>query len=148
MQAGESVSDGQVDFINWQCIVVFLPMSTIQQYLAYKYGLRRSVVIGSVLQFFGLSIRCFIGLSWWCVIIGQLLVSMAWPFFLNVPGLVSVVWFPKSERILSTMFGSNIGWVGVLFGYFLSDLICQDKDEYTIFLDQMTKDDILNCDPS
>ena len=148
MRAGEAVTDGQIDFINWQCIVVFLPMSLIQQYVTYKYGLRRSVVIGSVLQFFGLSIRCFVGLSWWCVIIGQLLVSMAWPFFLNVPGLVSVVWFPKSERIFSTMFGSSIGWVGVLVGYYLSDLICQEESDYAAFLKQMTEDDVLNCDPS
>jgi len=52
------------------------------------------------------------------------MISMAWPFFLNVPGLLSKVWFPKNERILSTMFASNIGWFGVIVGYFLSDLIC------------------------
>ena len=37
----------------------------------------------------------------------------------NMPVKISAVWFPKEERIVSTMIGVNMSIVGNMMGFFL-----------------------------
>lgn len=85
-------------------------------------------MIGASIQLIGMWIRIGCETHWYFMMLGQICIAMAWPFLANVPAFLSAVWFPKNERMLSTMIGCIMGWLGVPLSYWLSDIICYESD--------------------
>ena len=79
-------------------------------------------MIGSIGTSAGLLLRVLINKSFWWVILGQTLCSVAQPFLYNAPALLTSKWFPEKERPLATMIGTMANVIGVLLGFILPSL--------------------------
>jgi hypothetical protein len=50
-------------------------------------------------------------------------IAIGQPFIYNLPTKLSAVWFPKEERVASTMMGVNMSIAGAVFGFYLPEII-------------------------
>ena len=66
--------------------------------------------------------RCFINTDFLFVCIGQTILATAQPLIYNQPVKLSAMWFPKHERIISTMVTVNAAIVGCVVGFFIPSL--------------------------
>lgn len=132
----------QVNWLSIIWLVLYLPGTYLQAMLLDRYNLRTAVcigagmtVVGSLLRVLGASLR-FAGGKWaisegWQYafqFIGQVIVAIVQPVFLNIPGNVSSAWFPPNERDVSTTFASVSGPIGNAIGSILPSLFVSAND--------------------
>ena len=70
-------------------MIIYVPVSLFASWFTEKYGLRKALVTGSVISFVGTFMRMIIYKSLVCVIIGQSLIAVGYPFILNMPAKLS-----------------------------------------------------------
>ena len=51
------------------------------------------------------------------------MIAIGQPFLYNMPSKLSAIWFPKAERVRSTMIGANAAIAGCIVGFFLPSVI-------------------------
>ena len=95
-------------------------------YIVDKYGLRTATIFGIGLTCLGYWLRCLINVNFYTCLFGQTLMAIGQPFLYNSPALVTTNWFPKKERSIATMVGTQMNVFGVLLGFlfpmwFISD---------------------------
>ena len=54
--------------------------------------------------------------TYWLMLSGQILASIAQPYFLNMPSLLAATWFPMNERDLATVCGAMSSPIGNAIG--------------------------------
>lgn len=64
--------------------------------------------------------------------IGQTIIAIGQPFIYNLPTKVSAVWFPKEERVASTMVGVNMSIAGAVLGFYLPELVVTSQPDYSL----------------
>lgn len=124
---------GNVTNVNMLAVVfqIFYPPGTILGVLVMKrYGVRGSMLLGVLLTVIGALLRVIgtglyeydhidaTGVYFW-LICGQILASIAQPFFVNVPAAISSIWFPMEERDMATTIGSLCSPLGNAIGQIL-----------------------------
>lgn len=79
------------------------------------YGLRNSLIIGGTVTMIGALVRVFAAVyhgdignesTYYLMLLGQTLGSLAQPVFLNMPSVIASTWFPMSERDIATTIGA------------------------------------------
>jgi len=115
------------------------------------FKLRKTMLIGGVLTVLGSLLRV-IGMSqssslgpgntYIVVLMGQSLAALSQPLFLNLPPALAAIWFPVSERDLSTTVGSMFSPIGNAIGQIIpillvtksstSSNISDDDGQYTV----------------
>jgi FLVCR family MFS transporter 7 len=115
--------------------ISYIPCSFFGSWLMDRKGLKYGVLLGGLLQAIGASLR-FIGSisgSWqWEVYItlgGQILASIAMPFMVNSPPVLSANWFPPSLRATSTSIAVNCNAMGVCLVYLMSQFVVETSDD-------------------
>ncbi|KAG0242679.1 hypothetical protein BGW41_003782 [Actinomortierella wolfii] len=121
-----SVTDSAKGFL--YCDETIITVTSILYFVAYlfvgplsggmfeKYGLKKSLLFGSIIQVIGALIRFlakFVSASEGnnagrlaMTFVGQLIAAAAQPFFLNAPPKYAAMWFSESGRTTATMIGS------------------------------------------
>ena len=108
-----------INYLSWIFMIVYLPMNPIATYMIENHGLRKSLLLGVFIESIGFWLRTFINYSFNYNMLGQVLIAIGQPFIYNQPVKLSSIWFPKEERIVSTMMSVNSSIIGNTIGFFL-----------------------------
>lgn len=88
-----------------------------------KYGVRISLIIGSILCIIGSWTRLFVGQSFYMLIVGSIICGIGSPFILNVQGKIIANWFfPKDHSFITSFlcfFMIIFSFIGMLFPSFV-----------------------------
>ncbi|KAG6618626.1 Major Facilitator Superfamily [Phytophthora cinnamomi] len=114
--------------------VSYIPCSFIGSWVMDQRGLRYGVLLGGFLQALGATLRyvaCFLGPEGEVnvTLLGQVLASLAMPFMVNSPPLLSANWFPPSLRTTSTSIAVNANAMGTAFVYLTAPFIVLSETE-------------------
>lgn len=114
--------------------ISYIPCSFIGSWLMDKKGLRYGVVLGAFLQALGASIRylaCFFApaVEARLTLLGQVVASVAMPFMVNSPPVLSANWFPPSLRATSTSIAVNANAMGTAFVYLTAPFIVRSSEQ-------------------
>ncbi|KAE8904659.1 hypothetical protein PF005_g12420 [Phytophthora fragariae] len=108
--------------------ISYIPCSFIGSWIMDKKGLRYGVLLGGLLQALGAGLRYFacafspVGEAY-VTLVGQILASIAMPFMVNSPAVLSANWFPPSMRATSTSVAVNANAMGTAFVYLTAPFI-------------------------
>ncbi|GAB9471754.1 Major facilitator superfamily [Globisporangium polare] len=103
--------------------ISYIPCSFIGSWLMDKKGLRYGVLLGGFLQALGAFMRYFATFSndaateAQVTLLGQIVASVAMPFMVNSPPVLSANWFPPSLRATSTSIAVNANALGTAVVY-------------------------------
>ena len=108
-----------------------------------RYGLRAAVLLGAWLQVIGNAGRClghkFIDdAEFPIVLVGQLVASLAQPFFVNTPPLVAAAWFGEDERTLATTIAVNANQFGIAVAYLAAPALVREPGDIPQYLNVLT----------
>ncbi|GAB9471753.1 Major facilitator superfamily [Globisporangium polare] len=114
--------------------VAYIPCSFLGSWLMDKKGLRYGVVLGASLQALGALTRYFAtfftaATEARITSLGQIVASIAMPFMVNSPPVLSANWFPPSQRATSTSIAVNTNAIGTALVYLTAPFIVQTKDD-------------------
>jgi FLVCR family MFS transporter 7 len=114
--------------------ITYIPCSFLGSWIMDRKGLRYGVLLGGFLQALGASLRfvaCYLGPDGevYVTLLGQILASLAMPFMVNSPPLLSANWFPPSLRTTSTSIAVNANAMGTAFVYLSAPFIVRSSDE-------------------
>lgn len=82
--------------------VAFIPMSYMLFYVFVNFpsnwvidvkGIKKGVVIGSLMTLLGCMIRCLVKVDFAFVVVGQIFCAIGQPFLLNAPMKIATRWF-------------------------------------------------------
>ncbi|RLN92118.1 hypothetical protein BBJ28_00001159 [Nothophytophthora sp. Chile5] len=107
-----------------------------------KKGLRYGVLLGGFLQALGASMRYFAcsfspATESMVTLLGQILASVAMPFMVNSPAVLSANWFPPSMRATSTSVAVNANAMGTALVYLTAPFIVHhrhDVPDYNLYM--------------
>lgn len=109
---------GSVTAVNMlaNVFLIFYGPGTVLAATSMKiYGLRNSLIIGGTVTMFGALMRVFAAIyhqelgnesTYYLMLLGQTLGSLAQPVFLNMPSVIASTWFPVTERDIATTIGA------------------------------------------
>lgn len=109
-------------------LILYLPGTILGSITIKKYGLKNALLLGGVLTSIGSFIRYVAVINntelgdegtYYLILFGQALSSLAQPIFLNMPPLLASTWFPVKERELTTTIGAVSSPLGNAFGSYL-----------------------------
>ncbi|KYR00941.1 hypothetical protein DLAC_03006 [Tieghemostelium lacteum] len=115
--------------INWLSAIgplLFIPFSVCFSWSINRYGIRKNVVCASALSAAGGIIRSISTggeRTFFLIVIGQMLNSLAGPCIMIIPTKISTTWFAPEERTLSTAIGTLANFSGSAIGFVLA-LVC------------------------
>ncbi|KAG2513461.1 hypothetical protein JM16_007971 [Phytophthora kernoviae] len=114
--------------------ITYIPCSFVGSWIMDKKGLRFGVLLGGFLQALGASLRYFACAfeptgEAYVTLLGQILASIAMPFMVNSPAVLSANWFPPSMRATSTSVAVNANAMGTAFVYLTAPFIVLSSDE-------------------
>ncbi|TMW59752.1 hypothetical protein Poli38472_004821 [Pythium oligandrum] len=114
--------------------VSYIPCSFFGSWLMDKKGLRYGVLLGGFLQALGAFVRYFatfsssVAVEAYVTLFGQVLASIAMPFMVNSPPVLSANWFPPSLRATSTSIAVNANAMGTAFIYITAPFVVHSAD--------------------
>ncbi|KAL4165806.1 hypothetical protein KRP22_014516 [Phytophthora ramorum] len=114
--------------------ILYIPGSFLGSWIMDREGLRFGIVLGGVLQTVGASLRyyaCSLDTAEeaYVTLFGQILASLAMPFVVNSPAVLSANWFPPSMRATSTSIGLNANNFGTALVYLAAPFIVRSSEE-------------------
>lgn len=114
--------------------VSYIPCSFMGSWFMDKKGLQAGVLLGGALQALGASIRyatCFFSVETEAhlTLLGQIIASVAMPFMVNSPPVLSANWFPPSLRATSTSIAVNANALGTALVYLLAPFVVHHSDD-------------------
>lgn len=116
--------------------VSYIPCSFIGSWLMDKKGLRFGVLLGAFLQALGASLRYVASaidaspdVEASLTLLGQVVASVAMPFMVNSPPVLSANWFSPSLRATSTSIAVNANALGIAFVYLSAPFIVRTSEE-------------------
>ncbi|KAF9977653.1 hypothetical protein BGZ73_005369 [Actinomortierella ambigua] len=143
-----SVTDAAKGFL--YCDNTIITVTSILYFVAYlfvgpvsggmfeKYGLKKSLLFGALIQVIGALVRYlakFIEASEGnnsgrlaMTFVGQLIAAAAQPFFLNAPPKFAAMWFSESGRTTATMIGSVANGLAAAIAQLVIPVITTSKD--------------------
>ncbi|KUF87208.1 Major facilitator Superfamily [Phytophthora nicotianae] len=114
--------------------ISYIPCSFVGSWIMDKKGLRYGVLLGGFLQALGAGLRYFscvfdpVGEAY-VTLLGQILASIAMPFMVNSPAVLSANWFPPQLRATSTSVAVNANAMGTALVYLSAPFIVLSSDE-------------------
>ena len=130
-----------VNFLATVFLILYLPGSFVGVYVNKRWGLKATVVVGSLLNLVGALIR-FAGafakdhtsspFVFTLLLLGQCVASICQPVVLNIAATVANEWFPISERDIATTVGSMFNPIGCAVGQFIPALLVSQNASGTV----------------
>ena len=90
-----SIDAALVNTISLVYMGVYLFMNFPSNYILDTYGCRVGILIGTLLTFAGMWVKCLVNQSFALCIVGQMISAMGQPFLTNAPAKVSALWFSE-----------------------------------------------------
>lgn len=127
-----------------QLVVLFLGANAVstalEPMILSRLGLRRTVVLGSLLLMIGSMIKSGgvppiiesnleKGKGEWRVYLGFFFVGLSQPLYQCTPALLSASWFPEKERTMATGVALNANQLGIGFAFIFGTLLVADSDD-------------------
>ncbi|KAE8981232.1 hypothetical protein PR003_g24677 [Phytophthora rubi] len=114
--------------------VSYIPCTFIGSWIMDRKGLAYGVILGGALQTLGAGLRYFACLfkpedEVYVTLAGQTIASLAMPFMVNSPPLLSANWFPLSMRAASTSVALNANALGTALVYLAAPFIVRSGDD-------------------
>jgi len=121
-----------------QLVVVFLGANAVasacEPMILARLGLRRTVLLGSLLLMIGSIIKSGglppimeptldIGHAQWNLYLGFFIVGLSQPLYQCTPALLSASWFPEEERTMATGVALNANQLGIGFAFIFGTLL-------------------------
>ncbi|KAL3670643.1 hypothetical protein V7S43_003835 [Phytophthora oleae] len=108
--------------------ISYIPCSFVGSWIMDKKGLRCGILLGGFLQTLGAALRYFACVfeptgEAYVTLLGQILASIAMPFMVNSPAVLSANWFPPQMRATSTSVAVNANAMGTAFVYLSAPFI-------------------------
>jgi MFS family permease len=103
-----------IDFLASSYMIFYLIICIPASYFIDTYGIVKGVGLGAILSMTGAVIKAFAGQSYYTVMAGQIILSIAQPFVINAATAVTARWFPVKERALATGFATLALYLGIL----------------------------------
>lgn len=117
--------EATTDSINYMAMS-FLICASIDNPIAAcvteKFGLRVAMLLGSGMLLVGGILKSFVGSGFIYLLVGQTMIAVFTPFIYINEAKLSANWFPKHERIYSTMIGMQSSILGSSIGFLLPSL--------------------------
>lgn len=113
-------------------MIVYIPLVVPATWLFERFGMRNSILIGSLGTTCGSLIKCFScqpGSFWTFLIVGQTLVAISQLFILSVPPRLASVWFPDHQVSLANACGVFGNQLGIALGFIVPQLIIGNEME-------------------
>ncbi len=118
-----SVGEFEILFLSTIFMITYIPVSFIATWFINKFGFRKGVGLGALINgVFGF-LRALAGPNYTLVLFIQIIISISQPFFLNSVSLLSANWFPESERTKATGLSINSQFLGIAIGMFLTPIL-------------------------
>lgn len=118
--------------INMMAMSYFIMISLDNPLCAWvseKWGLRNAVLIGCFFMMAGGIIKAQMNSCYWLLIIGQFVVATVFPMIYINSAKVSANWFPKEERVATTMIGMQSSVLGSSISFLLPGLFVSKTDD-------------------
>ncbi|KAK1935784.1 Solute carrier family 49 member A3 [Phytophthora citrophthora] len=114
--------------------ISYIPSAFIGSWIMDRKGLSFGVILGGFLQAIGAGLRyvaCFLDPSEeiYVTMLGQLLASLAMPFMVNSPPLLSANWFPSSMRATATSTALNANALGAAIVFLTAPFIVRSSQD-------------------
>jgi FLVCR family MFS transporter 7 len=137
-----AVSSAYVNGLSLAFLLLFLPGSIMTSYLMERYGLRVTMLAGSLLNCAGAWLR-YAGalaaprspaLGFGLLMLGQCVAAVGQPCFTNLPARISADWFPAAQRDVATVVASLSNALGVAAGSVVPTLAVASAGDVPAFM--------------
>jgi FLVCR family MFS transporter 7 len=127
-----SVSTDIVNLLSVLALAAYAPGTLLGQICSLGFGLRHSVLIGTVITLLGVVIST-VGLKFFAaVIVGQILCGLAQPFVVNSSSKFASYWFDEESRDIATSLASMASPLGNAVSQIISSLTVGEEIEHGI----------------
>eukprot|EP00299_Pterocystis_sp_00344_P000757 c10338_g1_i1.p1 GENE.c10338_g1_i1~~c10338_g1_i1.p1 ORF type:complete len:464 (+),score=78.44 c10338_g1_i1:53-1393(+) len=120
------VSKNSVNTLSVVFLALYIPSTVLSVAVFHWFGMRSGLMLGATLNSIGSVIRYvstdtdhhprFGENGYTVLLIGQLFPAISQPFFVNLPAMLAMEWFPVSERDIAVVIGSMFNIVGIAAG--------------------------------
>ena len=113
------------DNINYMAMSFMICISIdnpICAWFSERFGLRKALLLGCVMLTIGGFLKSLINDDYTYLIVGQTIIAIFFPLFYINESKLSANWFPKNERIYSTMVGMISANFGCSIGFIFPDM--------------------------
>jgi|LauGreDrversion4_2_1035121.scaffolds.fasta_scaffold639892_2 FLVCR family feline leukemia virus subgroup C receptor-related protein len=98
-----SIDATSVNTISLVYMGVYLFVNFPSNYIIDTYGCRVGVIVGTLLTFLGMWVKCLVNKSFAVCVVGQMISAMGQPFLTNSPAKVSALWFSEKGVIITSL---------------------------------------------
>ena len=87
------VSEALVSYGPTSFLICFIIFNFVANWMIDEKGIRKSIVIAGIMTALGCGIRCFVNISFYFFLIGEVLCAIAQPLIINSPMKIATRWF-------------------------------------------------------
>ena len=128
-----NVSTMAVTWTSMIYMAVYIPLIFPATWFLQKYGLRKSIILGSLGNCIGSCIKvAATQRSDWCfpvLFMGQTICAIAQIFVLGIPAEIAATWFPARQVSTACAIGVFGNQVGNALGFAIPPMLVRDQDE-------------------
>ena len=108
-------------------LITYIPVNPFSMWVIETKGIRYTLILAVVIQATGLWLRACINYHFMYCVAGQTIISLGQPLIMNMCTKLSAQWFPKKERVVSTMTAQSCAIVGSSIGFLLPFMFVEPK---------------------
>ncbi len=124
---------------NFCYYIMYVPGNFMSIAVLNRYGMKVTIVCGTLLIIVGSWIRCFIIFTGFTpFFIGSFIAALGQPFVMNLPSKVASNWFGDKERATASSLGALSVFIGAVLSFTLPQFIF--ANDYTGHLDEGRRD--------
>lgn len=116
-----------ITYLSMIFLVTYIPVNPFSMWVIENKGIRYTLILAVLIQAAGLWLRACINYHFIYCVIGQTIISLGQPLIMNMCTKLSANWFPKKERVVSTMAAQSCAIVGSSVGFLLPFMFVQPK---------------------
>jgi MFS family permease len=129
----------QANLTNFCYYIMYVPGNFLSIAILNRYGMKVTIVCGTLFILIGAWIRCFIIFTGFTPFyIGSFIAALGQPFLMNLPSKVASNWFGDKERATASSLGALSVFIGAMLSFTLPQLIF--ANDYSQNLEQGRRD--------
>ena len=110
----------QANLTNLCYFIMYVPGNFMSIAVLNRYGMKATIVTGTVFILIGSWIRCFIIFTDFLPFyIGSFITALGQPFLMNLPSKVASNWFGDKERAMASSLGALSVFIGAMVSFTL-----------------------------
>ena len=109
-------------------MAIYIVVNFPANYAMDKLGLKYGILIGATLTTFGMCLKVLVNVSFYYVMVGQLIAAAGQPFLGCAPGKLANQWFGPNQRVIATTIATGAQPLGAAIGVTLPLLFVVKAD--------------------